>query len=155
MRPPSPVEDAVRTALLLREMCEVGGGALLRSVRTRAQNTPAAVCDMGVPPVLLFLSAKSRPEFYSYAYARFSGRQANPPDRIRPERDGYSAYLAAVAWYLARILGRELGSLGDVVRLARDLDSPANVDERVLVYSLLPTYLSELKKAVEAIFPTG
>ncbi len=154
----SPMRDAVDAVLSLKGIVEeVGGGdRLFSSIKSRAQNTPSAVSDMGVPPVLLFLASKVRREFYEYACRRMFGLEAVPPNEVKAERDGYSAYLAVVAWYLTKLLGKqpeEISKLEEVVKLAKKLDDPAEVGERALVHSLLLTYLIELKKAAEAILP--
>ncbi len=118
----------------------------LRSLRTRARNTPSMIMTSGLTQTLAFLASKSDSKLYSALY-----KQAKTNSEIKGEEAGYAAYLYVIMRFLreSEMLTEEPANMEKVVEAIKQLDE--NPQQASITQSLLMEFLLEFKKVTEAL----
>ena len=117
----------------------------LKSLRTRARNTPSMIMTSGLTQTLTFLLSKSSKENYKY----LSGTTKEKPKE--DEKTGYSAYLYIIMKLLTKqgIIMKEPSTLEEVIDVIKWLDE--NPDKASIAQNVLMEFLLEFKKIAEAL----
>lgn len=122
------------------------GANPLKSLRTRARNTPSMIMTSGLTQTLAFLASKSNGELYSILY-----RGETKQSKAKEEEAGYTAYLYVIMRFLGKnkLLTEEPESLEKVIKAIKQLDE--NPHQALVVQNILMEFLLEFKKITEAL----
>jgi len=116
----------------------------LRSLRSRARNTPSLIMGLGLPQTLAFIASKSDTEYYGYLVTG----KGEPKDS---EESGYSAYLYIIMRFLTQegVLEKVPSNMEEVVKSIKKLDEDPQLCS--VAQSFLNEFLLEFKKVAEAL----
>ncbi len=118
----------------------------LKSLRTRARNTPSMIMTTGLPQTLAFLASKADEDYYKYL-----AMNAKKPDKEKEEA-GYAAYLYAIMKFLSEkinVISKTPSNLREVIEVIKKVDEEPNLS--AAIQNLLTEYLLEFKKLAEAL----